>query len=366
MFDGTRDPIFQKAPENGWRWLTKTIVPGLALAVLAGCAGGGATGTQIGPTSSDKGYTFKCGAVPSVNDWSAELNLVQPQPRLGGTVKVVLPPAGVDLSSACLNAMFEARIEAIRRAGFFDAIDVRHDGNGFRPENQEEGFWIWVEDGNFVASYGKAIRFSLPNKPPRLEGWVTGLKTVFDNLKKTADAGSNAIALTTVGLSNYYGYRGVEYLTFDELRTTLMDEAASTATRTQKVKEIGLRALVVIPPEKSVVATWTTSAKAVPNAAINLGLTLGTNAYAGIVGQAKAFERSGLFRQAVIEEKDVTDPDDGGYDAVIWMRSSDTGKWYMRLKGHNTVPFKALVTNEPNKWVSAVMDAAVRARADGR
>jgi len=337
------------------------------LLLLAACGngrlGGGPTGTVTATGGPPGAYGFKCGSVPSINDWSAELGAVQPQARIGGTLSALLPPVAGDLKSACINAQFEARIEAIRRAGYFDKVIVRHDGNdGIRPAGQEDGFWIWTENGMLVTSYGKAMRSPLPINPQRLESWVTGLPPYFENLRKTADEGSNAVTLSSVGLSNYFGYRGVEYVTFGDLRGALVEDADRFAAKTSKVKSIGAKALVIIPLESSVIATWSASAKNIPNLNANIGLVTGTGSFVTMTGQAAAIQRSGLFRQTAIEQRDVTDPDNGDYDAVIWIRPTDTSKWYLRLKGGRTTPFKTVVGADPDLWMKAVFEAVTQAR----
>jgi len=338
------------------------------LSVLTACSSGGPvgpTGTITTAGAVSNGYSFKCSGTPSVNDWSAELDAVHPQNTIGGSLVALLPQVGPDPRSACTIAMFEARIEAMRRAKLFDSVEIRrNDSVGLRPQTEADGFWIWSENGALVASYGRGIRMILPVNPQRLDGWVAGLTTFFVNLKKTSDQTSAAINLSTVGLSNYYGYRGVEYLDLNDVRSALLAQADLTAAKTRNVAEIGRTALVMVPTEKAVIATWTASAQKIPNMANNLGVTLGISSYASILGQAKAIQRSGLFRQTAVQETDVTDPDIGGYDAIIWMKSTDTGKWYLRRKGRTTVPFKALVTEEPDKWISVVTDALSKTPTD--
>jgi len=71
--------------------LKQLVILGLVPLLLAGCTGGagggasgvgavktsGPTGTITDPTRTN-GYTFKCSTPPSVTDWAAELNAVQP------------------------------------------------------------------------------------------------------------------------------------------------------------------------------------------------------------------------------------------------------------------------------------------------
>jgi hypothetical protein len=340
--------------------------------LLAGCAGGrgnsGPTGTIDRPTLNPNSYSFKCSTPPSVNDWSAELNAIQPQAPIAPRLIVQLPPAGKDQASACANAQLEARIEALRRAQLFGDIVVRHEGvAGFPPADRtEDGYWMWVENGALVVSYGQAMRSALPFNAQRLELWVKGLKPSFDNMKKMADKESLAVSTVSVGASNYYGYRGVEYIAFSDLRAAMLAHAEEIAQKTTKVKEVGQSLLILTPPESAVVAVWSKSMQnaAVPNAGTNLGLITGTNTYANLQSAAKAVERSGLFRKTTLREEDATDPDFTGYDAVLWIRSADNGKWYVHLKGHKALQFKTLVTPEPDKWIEKVSAAIADARAD--
>lgn len=337
--------------------------------LLAGCAGGkgGPTGTL--PTQANaNGYSFKCSTPPSVNDWSAELAAVQPQAQIAPLITIQLPPAGKDQLSACTNAQFEARIEALRRAKLFEQVVVRHDGfAGFPPgDRTEDGYWMWVENSALVASYGKGMRSPLTLNAKRLDGWVAGVKPFFDNIRNLADRNSPAISTVSVGASNYYGYHGVEYVAFSDLRDALVASADETARKTSKAKEVGQSLLILIPPESAVVAAWSKSVKVVniPNGGTNLGLITGTSTYTNIVEQAEAIERSGLFRKTTIREEDATDPSLTGYDAVLWLRSADTGKWYVHLPGHNARPFQVLVTQDPDKWIEKVAAAIAAAKAD--
>lgn len=356
-------------------WAKQLVIFGLVPLLLAGCAGHGgsgvrttgSTGTIYDPARTN-GYSFKCSTPPSVNDWASELNAVQPQTQIAPVLHVQLPQPGKDQMSACLNAQFEARIEAMRRAKLFGDITVTHDGiAGFPAEDRgDEGYWMWVENNGLVLSYGKSMRSTLMVNSQRLEVWVTMLKPFLDNLKTIGDKNSQAVSTVSVGASNYFGYRGVEYIVFSDLRAALLANAEATALKTSPVKETGKTLLILTPPEHAVIDTWSKSVKNVniPNASSNLGLITGTNSYASILQQAKSIEHSGLFKKTIIREEDAVDPDIAGYDAVLWIRSADTGKWYLHVKDHKTLQFKTLVTPEPDKWIEKVSTAIADARAD--
>lgn len=327
---------------------------------------GAPTGTS--PDSSDQaGYSFKCGATPSLQDWAAELDTIQPiNPVFGGTLIVSLPaaPAG-DRRAACLTAMYEARVEAIRRTELFDEVKISHDGaNGVRPALPARTFGLWVENNGMVAGYADAMRQSMMTAQP-LDQWATqAVPALLKAARKASDPAVAGIAATTIGGMPYFGFKGREYASYPDIRTAFALGEASYAGGIHPAKQpVGKKLLVVIPPESLLVARVAEaySAGGVDPSG-SFAKVAGSSAYFIRLGQAQALKKSGLFREIALEEKEVSEAPAGGYDAVLWVKGTEA-EWTLSVGGHAPVAFTAPAGADPEEMVLAVTDALAKAQS---
>jgi len=341
------------------------------IASLFGSAGVMAqTGAQTGTSqdSSDKtGYSFKCGTAPSAQDWAAELDAIQPiNPVFGGTLIVSLPPAAPDgdRRAACLAAMYEARVEAIRRTELFDEVKISHDGaNGARPALPARTFGLWVENNGMVAGYADAMRQSVMTAQP-LDQWATeAMPALLKAARKASDPAVAGIAATTIGGTPYFGFKGREYASYTDIRSAFAAGEASYAGGIHPAKQpVGQKLLVVIPPESFLVARITEaySAGGVDPSG-SFAKVAGSSAYFIRLGQAQALKKSGLFREIALEEKDVSEAPAGGYDAVLWVKGT-AAEWTLSVGGHDPVAFIPPTGTDPEQMVLAVSDAFAKAQ----
>lgn len=83
---------------------SRRLAAAALFAAFSAAAAAGPTGTSP-DASAGSGYSFTCGSAPSVADWAAELDAIQPvNPVFGGTLVVSLPPAppAGDRRAACM------------------------------------------------------------------------------------------------------------------------------------------------------------------------------------------------------------------------------------------------------------------------
>lgn len=318
--------------------------------------------------AEDQGYSFRCGESPSVQDWAAELDKIQPvNPVFGGTLIVSLPPkpAAGDGRAACLQAMYEARIEAIRRTEIFDEVKVSYDDvKGARPALPPRTFGLWVENDGLVAAYGDAMRQSTMTAQP-LDAWATqALRGVLKAARAASNPASTDIAATGVGNSRYFGYKGREYLSYAELRGAFADNEKDYVGGIRPAQPVGKRLLVVIPPERSLVARLTEHFRE-GDPSGNFGKVAGSSAYFSHLGQADALKKSGLFREIAVEEKDVETVPAGAYDAVLWIKDG-AYDWTLSVADRPAIEFASPEGQDPEQMVLAVTDAYVKAQSSQR
>ena len=348
------------------RRLAASALIALFFASAAPAQTGAQTGTS--PESSDKtGYSFKCGTSPSVQDWAAELDEIQPiNPVFGGTLIVSLPPAppASDRRAACLQAMYEARVEAIRRTELFDEVKITHDGaNGARPALPARTFGLWVENSGVVGGYGDAMRQSLMTAQP-LDLWATqAAPAMFKAARKASDPTLAGIAATTIGGTPYFGFKGHEYASYADIRSAFAAGEATYAGGIHSAKPVGKKLLVVIPPESFLVAKISEAYSAGgidPSGAF--AKVAASSAYFARLGQAQALKKSGLFREISLEEKEVSEAPAGAYDAILWVNGTDA-EWTLSVGGHDPVAFVPPAGADPEEMVLAVSDAFAKAQA---
>ncbi len=322
------------------------------------------TGTV--PAPEEVGYSFHCSPVASVQDWAAELDKIQPlNPVFGGTLIVSLPPAppAGDSRRACLQAMYEARVEAIRRTELFDEVKVSYDDvAGARPALPPRSFGVWVQNQGLVAGYEDAMRQSMMTAEP-LDAWaVQALRYIFKGVRAASNADMTDIAATGVGNTPYFGYRGREYVSYAALRGAFAaDERDYAAALRAAFPPLGKRLLVVIPPEQSLVAKLTEHfGEGDPTG--NFGKVAGSSAYFTHLGQADAVKKSGLFHEIAVEEKDLEDVPAGSYDAVLWIQDG-AYDWTLSVGGHPAIRFAAPSSQDPKQMVLAVTDAYAKAQS---
>jgi len=324
-----------------------------------------ATGTTTG--APGKGYSFKCSDTPSAQDWQSELAAIKPLAPIGAPLHAFLPPpAGPDKQSRCIRAMYDARIEALRRTGLFSSVDVREDPTpGIRPDTQGAGYWVWVDNFIMVISYEDSRRWILINTEQRLDAWTDGLPKFLKSVEASADKNSPAINVQGVGSNSYYGYKGREYISYSDIRPALMASADALLAATSRAQRVGHRALVRIPTEENFIADF--------QKRMQLGSVDPTGSFTRIAGsatyswqslQAKAIRKSGLFDETIIEESDDPAPD-GDYDAVIWTNISDHNKWHVRTRGHGDALLQPQDIQTADQWVNRVRDALVNPAAQG-
>lgn len=340
------------------------------LATLFASAGATAqTGAQTGTsaTSSEQsGYSFTCGTAPSVKDWAAELDAIQPvNPVFGGTLVVALPPAppAGDRRAACLQAMYEARIEAIRRTELFDEVKVSHDGaDGKRPALPARTFGLWVENNGLVAAYADAMRQSVMTAQP-LDQWATqAMPAMLKAARKASDPAVPGIAATGIGGKAYFGFKGREYVSYDDIRSAFAAGEESYAGDIHPAKPVGKRLLVVIPPESFLVAKLSEAYRAGGlDPSGSFAKVAGSSAYFTRLGQAEALKKSGLFNEIALEEKEVSEAPAGAYDAVLWVKGAEAA-WTLSVGGHAPVAFAPPAGPNPEEMVLAVSDAFAKAR----
>jgi len=346
--------------------MSRRLAASALIAALFASRAQAQTGTS--PESSDKtGYSFTCGAAPSVRDWAAELDAIQPiNPVFGGTLIVSLPPAppADDRRAACLQAMYEARVEAIRRTELFDEVKITHDGaNGARPALPARTFGLWVENSGVVGGYADAMRQSLMTAQP-LDQWAAqAAPALFKAARKASDPSVAGIAATTIGGTPYFGFKGHEYASYPDIRSAFAAGEAAYAGGIQPAKPVGRKLLVVIPPESVLVAKISEvySAGGIdPSGAF--AKVAGSSAYFARLGQAQALKKSGLFREIALEEKDVSEAPAGAYDAILWVKGADAA-WTLSVGGHAPVAFVPPAGGDPEEMVLAVSDAFAKAQA---
>lgn len=342
------------------------------IASLIGPAGAFAqTSAQTGtsPESSDQtGYSFKCGPAPSIQDWAAELDAIQPvNPVFGGTLIVSLPPPAPegDRRAACMQAMYEARVEAIRRTELFDEVRISHDGAaGARPALPARTFGLWAENGGMVAGYADAMRQSVMTPQP-LDLWaIQAVPALLKGARKASDPAVSGIAATTIGGTPYFGFKGREYASYADIRSAFAAGEASYAGGIHPAKQpVGKKLLVVIPPESFLVARITEAYSAGGlDPSGSFAKVAGSSAYFTRLGQAQALKKSGLFREIALEEKDVSEPPAGGYDAVLWVNGT-AAEWTLSVGGHAPVAFAPPAGTDPEQMVLAVTDALAKAQS---
>jgi hypothetical protein len=324
------------------------------------------TGTS--PASSEQtGYSFKCGAAPSVTDWAAELDTIQPvNPVFGGTLVVSLPPApqAEDRRAACLQAMYEARVEAIRRTELFDKVEVSHDGaDGKRPTLPARTFGLWVENSGLVAAYADAMRQSVMTSQP-LDQWATeAMPAMLRAARKASDPALPGLAATGIGGKAYFGFKGREYVSYDEIRSAFAAGEESYAGGIRRTKPVGKRLLVVFPPESILVAQLSEAYRAGGvDPSGSFAKVAGSSTYFTRLGQAEALKKSGLFDEIALEEKDISEAPAGAYDAVLWVKGAEAD-WTLSVGGHTPIAFKPPAGSNPEEMVLAVSDAFAKARA---
>jgi hypothetical protein len=347
---------------------SRRLAAAFALSLFAAAARAqtdAATGTS--PDSSDKtGYIFKCGTAPSVRDWTAELDAIQPvNPVFGGTLIVSLPPAppAEDRRAACLQAMAEARAEAIRRTELFDEVRISHDGaSGVRPLLPARTFGLWTENGGMVAGYADAMRQSVMTAQP-LDQWATqSLPTLLKAARKASDPSIAGIAATTIGGVPYFGFKGREYASPDALRAAFAAGEASYAGNAQPAQPVGRKLLVVIPPEAFLAAKIGEAYSAGGlDPSGSFAKVAASSAYFTRLGQAQALKKSGLFSEIALEEKEASETPGGSYDAILWVKGT-AAEWTLSVGGHDPVAFVAPAGTDPEQMVLAVADAFARAR----
>jgi hypothetical protein len=346
---------------------SRRLVAAVLIASLLGSAASMAqTGTS--PDSSDRsGYSFKCSTAPSTRDWAAELDAIQPlNPVFGGTLIVSLPPAPPDSDrrAACLAAMYEARVEAIRRTELFDEVKISHDGtDGARPTIPARTFGLWVENNGMVAGYADAMRQSVMTAQP-LDQWATeAMPALLKAARKASDPSVAGIAATTIGGTPYFGFKGREYASYRDIRSAFAAGEVSYAAGIRPARlPVGKTLLVVIPPESLLVARITEaySAGGVDPSG-SFAKVAGSSAYFIRLGQAQALKKSGLFREIALEEKDVSAPPAGAYDAVLWVNGT-AADWTLSVGGHDPVAFSPPTGTDPEQMVLAVSDAFAKAQ----
>jgi hypothetical protein len=345
---------------------SRRLAAAALIAALFASAAGAQTGTS--PDSSDQaGYSFKCGLAPSFQDWAAELDAIQPiNPVFGGTLIVSLPPAPPqgDRQAACMQAMYEARVEAIRRTELFDEVKISHDGApGTRPALPARTFGLWVENGGMVAGYADAMRQSVMTAQP-LDQWASqALPAMMKSARKASDPAVAGIAATTIGGIPYFGFKGREYASSAEIRSAFAAGEASYAGGIHPARQpVGKRLLVVIPPESLLVARVTEaySAGGVDPSG-SFAKVAGASAYFTRLGQAQALKKSGLFREIALEEREVSEAPAGGYDAVLWVKGTEA-EWTLSVGGHAPVAFTPPAGTDPEEMVLAVTDALAKAQ----
>ena len=315
--------------------------------------------------AAEEGYSFRCSDNPSVQDWAEELGHIQPvNPVFGGTLLVSLPPkpAAGDARGACLQAMYEARIEAIRRTEIFDTVKVSYDdAAGRRPALPPRSFGLWVENDGLIAGYGDAMRQSTMTAQP-LDVWATQtLRIVLKAARAASNPASTDIAATGVGASKYFGYKGREYLSYADLRSAFADNEKDYVGGIRPAQPVGKRLLVVIPPEHSLVARLTEHFRE-GDPSGSFGKVAGSSAYFSHLGQADALKKSGLFHEIAVEEKDVEDVPPGSYDAVLWIRDG-AYDWTLSVLGRPAIEFASPEGADPEQMVLAVTDAYVKAQS---
>ncbi|HMA52072.1 MAG TPA: hypothetical protein VKP60_20075 [Magnetospirillaceae bacterium] len=342
------------------------------IASLFGSAGavaqtGAPTGTS--PDSTEQtGYSFKCGPTPSAQDWAAELDAIQPvNPVFGGTLIVSLPPAPPEGNrrAACMQAMYEARVEAIRRTELFDEVKISHDGaSGARPTLPARTFGLWVENSGMVAGYADAMRQSVMTPQP-LDQWAAqAMPAMLKAARKASDPAVAGIAATTIGGTPYFGFKGREYASYADIRSAFAAGEASYAGGIHPAKQpVGKKLLVVIPPESFLVARVTeayTAGGLDPSG--SFAKVAGSSAYFTRLGQAQALKKSGLFREIAVEEKEVSEAPAGAYDAILWVKGTEA-EWTLSVGGHAPVAFVPPAGTDPEQMVLAVTDALAKAQA---
>jgi hypothetical protein len=336
------------------------------LSTLLASATNAQTGTS--PESSEEtGYSFKCSAAPSVQDWAAELDAIQPiNPVFGGTLIVSLPPtppAG-DRRAACILAMYDARVEAIRRTELFDEVKISHEGApGTRPAVPAHTFGLWVENGGVVVGYANAMRQSLMTAHP-LDLWATRVvPAMLKAARGASDPAAPGIAATGIGGNAYFGFKGREYASYVDIRTAFAASEESYASGIRPSEPVGKRLLVVIPPESVLVAETSEAYRdggVDPSGAF--AKVAGSSAYFTRLGQAEALKKSGLFREIALEEKEVSDTPPGPYDAILWVKDTQAD-WTLTVTGHAPVAFAPPTSPDPEQMVLAVSDAFAKARS---
>lgn len=329
---------------------------GLASAVAAQTPSA-ATGTTVAP--GGKGYSFKCSDTPSLQDWSAELDAIKPLPPIGAPLRVLLPVPTADKKSLCIGAMYEARVEAMRRSGLFSSVDVVEDSApGIRPDTRQEGYWVWVDTYAMVVSYGDGRRSNLFFNALPLNGWVAALPKFLQSVKDAGDKNSPSVSLVGIGSNSYYGYRGREYISYSDVRAALMAFAKSFADQTQPVKRSGHRALVLFPPEETQIDDGVRRfhlGSMDPTGSFSK--IAGSATYSVQTGEANAIRKSGLFQETTVEERNVSGVPEGDYDAVIWTTVADYGKWHVQLKDRQPVLLTPQNYENGAQWIAALTKA---------
>jgi hypothetical protein len=335
------------------------------LASFFSLAAGAQTGTNP-QSSAQTGYSFACGADPSSQDWAAELDAIQPaNPVFGGTLIVSLPPApqAGDRRAACLQAMYEARIEAIRRTELFDEIKVSRDGaDGARPALPPRTFGLWIENGGVIVGYADAMRQSLMTAQP-LDQWARTVPAVLKAARSASNREAQGIAATGIGGNIYFGFKGREYASYAEIRSAFAAEEADYAGGIHPAKPLGKRLLVVIPPESVLVAKTSEAYREEggdPSGAF--ARVAGSSAYFARLGQAQALKKSGLFHEVALEEKEISQAPAGTYDAILWVKGTEAD-WTLTVGGRTPVAFSAPTGTDPEQMVLAVSDALAKAQS---
>jgi hypothetical protein len=344
-----------------------SILAVILLTTLGACAQGPAptNGNSTSAAAANQ-YTFKCSDHPSLNDWAEELNAIKPMPGAGTPLHVLLPLAtGTDKVSQCMRAMYEARVEAMRRSGLFPSVEVLEDPTpGLRPDTSMEDYWVWIDGYTMVASYGNGVRSNLLYNNQKLDGWVGGLPRFLKGLKDQANKTSPNISVTGIGANSYYGYQGREYIAYEDIRPALANTAKAFVDGTHPDHRQGQRVLIVHPSESDVIADNVrrlSLGKMDPTG--SFGKIAGAGSYSWLHAKAEAIRKAGLFAQTTVEEKNLSAAPDGNYDALIWTATADASKWHVQARNGQPIMLPAQSGEDGDHWIASVKDALARSKA---
>lgn len=372
-----------------------------ALLTLAACGGthqvrvnGEMKETGSQPQIPGMSFQAVCSVPAQMTDFSKEYTAVQPAARkLGERVYAFIPPKRLG-SAGCSDALHEAQIEAINRAGLFDHVKaIGNAERGTHPDMPDADYYLWYQGDELVTSYKNGPRFGLPNGPGRLDEWVKTVGRTFDSAREWQESQSNVMQAHIVGPNVYYVINGKEFDSVEALKPYLATRKEALLQGLHKVEPLSASAHLIRAPEsaqleglrKTEQTQHVLAAVAGPQAMSFVSQPLAANdrntgleasdalgAYLAVLGDVKseALRQSGLFKALDVTREDTTSPAFyGASDVAIW-QFRNAPQWSVRagLGPIHTVIWPAYDKARPDAgadgWVANMRAAVTAALAD--